>query len=216
MHLSLNDLVERTLLLSFGATINCRNVKLLTPLHYAVMGGHSLIIRELIQQRANLDACDLFGSTASHIAAKQGDLESLKFLLESGADVNAKDNEGYLPLHVAVWADHVEVVQLLLETSANTNWMTLNHGFTPLHIAATSMQKNSPLIVELLIQFGGLADQPTINGETALQLAKRRGQMSTIEAFMKFKNTSLPAASISADSDPSNSPSHQSNHCTNQ
>lgn len=53
------------------------------------------------------------GSTALHMAVKQGDVEVVKTLLQHGADPNLKNARGESPLDIAKEHGHDTIVPLL-------------------------------------------------------------------------------------------------------
>ncbi len=57
-----------------------------TPLHYAATGGHSAVIRLLLEKHAYIDAASPNGSTPLMMAAKYGNAAVVQQLLDAGAD----------------------------------------------------------------------------------------------------------------------------------
>lgn len=73
-----------------------------TPLIAAAHKNHTEIIELLLKQRGvKVKESDANGSTALHIAAIAGALESAKLLLKFKADVSVADNDGNTPLVLA-------------------------------------------------------------------------------------------------------------------
>ena len=63
-----------------------------------------------------IDAADISGVTALHIAAQEGHVPFVKAIAEAGANMNATEKQnGYSPLHIAVKMGNVEMVQALLK-----------------------------------------------------------------------------------------------------
>lgn len=54
-------------ILQDGCDINARNDKQLTPLHLAMIGGHSRIVETLVGYGADVNAVDIRGNTPLHI-----------------------------------------------------------------------------------------------------------------------------------------------------
>lgn len=146
-------------------------------LHSAAFGGHTPIIKILLQYGAKVSSRDEVGNTPLHIAASAGKLDVVKVLLEHGADIHAKNESGDTPLHsaaLAVWAKEAEKVrdqfkcccQLEKETKARDHnhsksdciELLLEHGadiacenlrgLTPLAVAVVAGHKD---IVDILI-----------------------------------------------------------------
>lgn len=72
-----------------------------TPLHYAATGGHSGIIRLLLEEHAYIDAESPNGTTPLMMAAHYGTPEATKLLLEEGADPLLKNEKGLTALDFA-------------------------------------------------------------------------------------------------------------------
>lgn len=80
------------------------------------------------------------GSTALHVAASQGDIETINSLLTDGntnTDVNADDNYDTLwkPIHWAAEKGKVDAINALVALGADVNAKNIG-GQTPLHRAA--------------------------------------------------------------------------------
>jgi ankyrin repeat protein len=96
-----------------------------TPLHWAAEGGHTEVIRVLLDAGAEVDAQELdryFGRTPLHLAAQGGHTDAIQLLLNAGAEVNAEDRGyGSKPLWYAVASGHAAAAKLLLEAGAAVN-----------------------------------------------------------------------------------------------
>ena len=87
------------------------------PLHWAAECGHARCVELLLDANSTpLNIGGMWrGSTAAHLAARQGRLETLELLYERGADVNAQDAWNYAtPLIVAAEGGHASTVAFLL------------------------------------------------------------------------------------------------------
>lgn len=85
-------------LLAKGAAINRPGW---TPLHYAAAGGHSDIVRLLIEQGAAIDAVSTHGITPLIMAAQEGKHAAIVALLENGADRSLRNSEKLTAAEVA-------------------------------------------------------------------------------------------------------------------
>ena len=73
----------------------------MTPLHFAVQGGHLKVIKLLIDHGADMDAKGAKREdTPLHWASMAGRIEVAKLLLENGANITIKDKYGRTPLDV--------------------------------------------------------------------------------------------------------------------
>jgi len=93
-----------------------------TPLHYAVMGGHSLIVDLLLAGGADPCAIDNRGLTTLHMASTKGYSVILRALLAAGATSVINKQAAQLkesPLMMACAGGHLEAVKVLREFKAN-------------------------------------------------------------------------------------------------
>ena len=95
-------------LLKRGASRMARDSKQRTPIHYASLNGHLSCLTLLIGQPgrrkmtpAEVDAADVNGATALHLAAEWGFEKFCGVLLEAGARLDAKRSDGHTPLMLA-------------------------------------------------------------------------------------------------------------------
>lgn len=95
-----------------------------TPLHYAMVHGHSKMIKSLLQysRKKNPIINKVLKSTALHVACRFGLSSIVSRILEQGADVNAVDARGLTPLH-----EVLSQILLERETEALATLQTLAH-----------------------------------------------------------------------------------------
>jgi ankyrin repeat protein len=82
---------------------------------FAASENHYEVAQWLIEQGADVNAADNYGTTALIVAATAGHHALVKLLLENGADLHVRDETGGAPLVNAVYFGHVETVRLLLD-----------------------------------------------------------------------------------------------------
>ncbi|KAJ5207925.1 hypothetical protein N7449_002304 [Penicillium cf. viridicatum] len=129
-----------------------------TPLHWACASGNwrlaeMLLTRsvgegEIARMPAEIDAVELRGKTALHIATAHDRADIVQLLLAHKAAVNAASDGGWTPLHNACDKGCEEIVRILVSEGAHINAQLLN-GITPLHLAAQGGHKE---VVECLLE----------------------------------------------------------------
>lgn len=83
------------------------------PLHYAATGGHTEVIRLLLENHAYIDAASPNGSTPLMMAAMYGTAGAVKLLLESGADPLLKNVQGLTAIDFAMRVQKNESVEII-------------------------------------------------------------------------------------------------------
>ncbi len=132
-------------------------------------------VKDLINQKANINAKDMYGWTLLHFAASRDKLSVVEFLFNNNANINAKDVYGNTPLHVAAqYSSSLEIVKFLLDKDISGINNITNNGWTPLHVA---IQGNKLNTVELLLGRGADIEVRDIYNQTSLDLATRKGYL---------------------------------------
>ena len=143
------DVVE--FLISRGANVNpineCRK-----PLHFAVMGGHTSVVKLLIEKGADVNAEDCYSDVPLVYARTR---EIGEILLDNGANPNARDMSSFTTLHYAAGTGYfpngsVDMVDLLISKGADVNLIN-GWGGTALSIAE---RKSHTEIAKLLRKHG--------------------------------------------------------------
>lgn len=119
-------------LLSAGANIDDSDNMTYSPLHWAVISGHHLIVGYLLQKKANPNLSLI---SPLWLAARYGRPESAGLLLECGANIHVRDSSGRTPLMVAAWFGHFDIVKLLIAKGAPIDVVDLEERST-LHLAS--------------------------------------------------------------------------------
>jgi hypothetical protein len=112
-----------------------------TPLHVAVLLGHTRVARLLLDCTADVNARDRYNSAPLHEAAGDGNLDIVRLLLNHGADINSLDRQGDSPLHKAMRSQKFEVAELLLVAGADVTVMS--------RIFTTGLRFMKPRAVEI-------------------------------------------------------------------
>jgi ankyrin repeat protein len=107
-------------LLAAGALVNgATGPHQVTPLMYAACSASHHTVALLLEHGADVEAKNVHGSTALHMAVAYGaGRETIDLLLRSGTgtQVETANEFGYTPLRVALERGREEVVQLLRES----------------------------------------------------------------------------------------------------
>ncbi|WP_265021659.1 ankyrin repeat domain-containing protein [Wolbachia endosymbiont (group A) of Icerya purchasi] len=133
---------EKSLLESSFKNIYERDKKGRTVLHYAV---DAKTVRLLVEKGANVNATDIGGYTALHLAVTEKRLETVRELIKSGANVNAEEyGSKCTSLHLACMVGEKEIVEELLKAGAEIEQAD-KFGMTAMDYA-----KNSKEVTEVL------------------------------------------------------------------
>lgn len=143
-------------------------------------------IESLLAEGWDINAVNVIGQNALHVAALWGNLDVAESLLLAGCDMDAQNNNGMTPLHFASANGMTKCVRLLLEAGADPT-LTTSDGRTPCDIAENNqvMRLLSPplevhdavknLDVRKLKDLMGSSssgwERPDVDGNTALHLA---------------------------------------------
>ena len=77
----------------------------------SIRGDDLEIVKYLLENGADINAKDNYGTTALMKASSNGQLEIVQFLIENGADINIKNNEGKTALDVAATKEIKKVLR---------------------------------------------------------------------------------------------------------
>ena len=77
-------------------------------------------LAEVLKKCENINNVkDLYGRTALHLAAINGNVEAVHLLVHNNADVNEKSEGGYTPLHFAALIGHLQTAYVLIQYQAD-------------------------------------------------------------------------------------------------
>jgi hypothetical protein len=153
-----------------------------TPLIAASFAGHAEVVDALIAGGAALDACNIQGRTALHLAADQDHAGVVAALLAAGAEPDLQDFHGHSALHLAAWQDHRGALDALLEggVAIDLELRDIN-GDTALGVAAT---EPVPAVVRRLLEAGAEVDAVNNYGHTPLLRAAMEGQGEVVGVLL--------------------------------
>ncbi|KAI0384626.1 glycerophosphodiester phosphodiesterase GDE1 [Hypomontagnella monticulosa] len=165
------------------------------PLHLAVIGGHPLTTKCLLQGENWQGPTHKEGtgrkpvsksSAVLALATKSNFVYIVRMLVEAGVDINWQDETGETALHIAARFGHVECADILLEgladQKANLELTEKSFAWTPLHISA--VDGHLP-VAQLLVEAGAEVDKMDSFGWTAKEHAALRGHLEIANLLAK-------------------------------
>jgi ankyrin repeat protein len=153
-----------------------------SPIADAAMNGDAAAVRQLIEQRADVNAAQADGATALHWAVYRGDVATATALVEAGASVRQPNREGVTPLALACESGDVELVRLLLDAGADPN-EKLPNGETALMMAART---GNPEPMSLLIERGADVNAAeALRGTTPLMWAAAYERPAAVKVLLE-------------------------------
>ena len=161
-----------------------------TALHTATSLPNVPIMLFLMEQGADKDKTDNYGTSPIYIAARNGTVLAVQCLVEQGADKDNADNKGTTPLWAASEQNHLTVVKYLVQNGADKNKAD-NEGCSPLFIAT---RYGHPGVVQYLLDEGVDVNQGTYNGTTSLYVAAQNGHWRLVTCLLEHgadKNQSM-------------------------
>ncbi|KAF2638123.1 glycerophosphodiester phosphodiesterase GDE1 [Massarina eburnea CBS 473.64] len=168
-----------------------------SPLHLAVVGGHPLTTKALLEAgkwHDEKDAKMVSHCGAALILATHNDYKDIvKLLVDAGADINYRNEQGETALHVAARLDRVQCATVLLQGSTSykidVDVPEKTFAWTPLFIACVDGNIN---IARLLVDRNADVDRCDIDGYTAKEHAALRGHIQIIRMLAELPRRPQP------------------------
>uniref|UniRef100_A0A8C5QBB0 No mechanoreceptor potential C n=1 Tax=Leptobrachium leishanense TaxID=445787 RepID=A0A8C5QBB0_9ANUR len=154
-----------------------------TLMHIASQCGHPETALAFLKKGVLLHMPNKSGAVCLHAAAKRGHTAVVKALLQKGAYVDARTKDNYTALHIAAENCKPQVVQTLLGYGAQVQLKGGKAQETPLHIAARI--KDGEKVAEMLLKSGADANVEQENGETAMHIVARHGNLRMLTALIE-------------------------------
>ncbi|KAI1441038.1 glycerophosphodiester phosphodiesterase GDE1 [Annulohypoxylon stygium] len=164
------------------------------PLHLAVIGGHPLTTKCLLQGENWQGLTHKEGrkpvsksSAVLALATKSNFVYIIRLLVEAGVDINWQDETGETALHIAARFGHAECAKILLEGSAeqkaNLELTEKSFAWTPLHISAVDGHLD---VAQLLVEAGADAGKTDSFGWTPKEHAALRGHLKIARLLAEY------------------------------
>src|SRR5262245_40702301 len=150
----------------------------------AVKEGNLSAIRSLVQQRADVNAREIDGTTALHWAAQSGNVPAVDLLIAAGADVNAVNRYGITALALAARQGNAALLENLLKAGADSQIADSaeSEGQTLLMHASHTGSVDS---IRLLVKYGADVNaHERRTGTTALMWAAIEDRPEVITALL--------------------------------
>eukprot|EP00742_Colponemidia_sp_Colp-10_P009663 GILJ01010561.1.p1 GENE.GILJ01010561.1~~GILJ01010561.1.p1 ORF type:complete len:842 (-),score=140.48 GILJ01010561.1:205-2730(-) len=127
-----------------GLTVETKNEKDWSCIHFAAMGGHLKLLKFLLSKGVDVNLVTTEGWTPLQLASYHGLLDAVKELLEQPVDVNARTKIHGTALHCASKQGHVQVVQLLIQKGADPSILDFDEK-SALQVAPTDSKVRNVL-----------------------------------------------------------------------
>lgn len=134
----------------------------------AVKSGDKAAVQTLLQQRVDVNAPEVDGTTALHWAVRNDDAALVDRLIRAGANAKAANRYGVTPLYLACVNGNPTIIERLLTAGADVNSVS-SEGETALMTAARTGKVDA---VKVLLTHGADVNaKESWHGETALMWA---------------------------------------------
>lgn len=143
----------------------------------AALNGQMPIIEQGIEEGINLNEASEDGRTPLMLASFNGHQDVVSLLLSHNAKVDFRDTAGRTALMYASSGPFQKTVKLLIDAGANVNAQDGVEKWTPLMFAAG---EGLLPVVEVLLLAGAESSIRDIDGDTALDFAKKKGHQAVV------------------------------------
>lgn len=166
-----------------------------TPLHYASDGGHTSIVKSLLNAGAEINRRDQYGRSPIQLAAMYGHVATARAILAHRANVDVTDRWGKSPLDSAEDGGYYKLAVLLLQNGA-----TPNSNDPHLHevLCAAAAYGYSEVVLKL-IRAGAEPQKKNEYGMTPFQTAKQAGHEKTAQILLEHTSVDRSRPSSPAD-----------------
>ncbi|CEF71376.1 Ankyrin repeat and KAP P-loop domain and Ankyrin repeat-containing domain-containing protein [Strongyloides ratti] len=153
----------------------------LTPLIIASARGYTECVKILLDNGANPNSSDKFGSTPLIWASRKGYYKIVEFLVNSGATVDNIGMHGRTALMLAVKGNYIKTVDILLSREPKINIVDLD-GVPALEIAA---REGYIEICKSLLDSGAYVNSVDRFGSNVLIAAVRGGSLDIVKMLLE-------------------------------
>jgi ankyrin repeat protein len=154
-----------------------------TALILSVQQKSISLMNFLLAKKVAVNLVDTRNRTALWHACDQSWFVGAKSLLEYGVKLNVADKSGFTPLARAAYRGNEKLIKILLKNKANAAFKT-NSGNT---IMMLSVLASCTQCVQQLLDIGVEVDRQNDNGDTALLLAMRKGNVEITALLFQYE-----------------------------
>ncbi len=189
--------MKTALLLSAALAASCWAGK--SDVADAAQRGNKQAVRDLIRQKADVNATQADGSTAMHWVVQSDDIELAGLLITAGAKVSTANVAGATPLLIASVNGNATMIGRLITAGADPNASLTKSGDTALMMASRTGKIDA--VRTLLDRGAKLNTQETWGGTTALMwaVAEKHPDVAKLlverGADVKIRSYYVPSAS---------------------
>ncbi|HSE22744.1 MAG TPA: ankyrin repeat domain-containing protein [Pyrinomonadaceae bacterium] len=182
-----NSIAEVRGVTAGGADLNFRNRRGDSALMLAIENsyGNNEVAEFLVERGSDVNATNGDGDTPLMIAASGNNAGAVKILLDHKADVRLVNKKRQTALHIASASLHSKIVAAILAGGAQDVNQKDGDGRTPLLLAADNDSFVPGEVMDSLLSKGASIDTVDSEGNTALILAAKQGNMSGVEYLLK-------------------------------
>lgn len=135
-------------------------------------------VLNLVDRGLDVNSVDPAGSTLLHVAARDGNDKLITELLKRHANPDVRNRVGDTPLMLAAYSGKQGAAEQLIAAGAQID----HEGWTPLHYAVFA---EKPGMVSFLLGKGAKVNAPAPNGQTALMLAAKNGNVEITKILLQ-------------------------------
>jgi uncharacterized protein len=141
------------------------------------------VIELLLSHGADIKMTDTEGQTALFRPAYEGNIHMMEFLVQRGFSVHAVDDTASTLLMAAARSGHKHAAEWLLHHGVAVNAANKN-SYTALHSVCRRSDCDDAAMIELLLASGADVRRCDAVGETALDVAARRGNVQCAKVLI--------------------------------
>lgn len=150
---------------------------------YAAEEGFVGLVQDYIGDGADINAMNIEGDTATHLAAANCHLAVLIYLIERGADLKKLNFLKQTALHHAVlFSDNLECARYLIDKKVDVHAKDEN-GDTPFHVAVTYRDIKT---VEYFLKNDADLMSKNNQGNTVMDVARNNQRHPNVYSYLEF------------------------------